>query len=362
MYRERQKKSMKSYLEDRFNFTDYGACPSEDIMNSILCITDAGAVRESVPPVWMRFTRPWSDPRTGSCVGEKGCSFPTTDCELCKDDGEWGMSPNSSFALNHDLSNADAELELYLEHSNLVCLRGCYECVKQNGWKWGKYKETSLDGIEVEVDIPCNGMMHRTGRRPIQQEHTNGELVLQILSDIWDSYTDSCPPHWSYFFEKSPERLHKLICKGLDFKVNPDIAKDWLMEPGQPVAFEEEMIRQSRVASTCTEARAVAERAAVEEHEDPNSPFNSLAAWRASEREWRTRIGWLIPRQLEESFEEEPEYELVSSEEEEMEEDTVIKDHCKKGLELLETMNETGYNEEMYRQLANTFMKIHQNK
>ena len=70
----------------------------------------------------------------------------------------------------------------------------------------------------------------------------------------------------------------------------------------------------------------------------------------------------LIPRQLEQSFEEEPEYELVSSEEEEMEEDTVIKDHCKKGLELLETMNETGYNEEMYRQLANTFMKIHQKK
>ena len=226
MYRGQQKKSMESYLEDRFNFTDYEDCPSEAIMDSILCITNADEIRLcSMRDGCLSSTRPWSG------YGEKGCLFPTTDCERCKDDGVW-TCPEHALA-------TEEEQQLYLEHSEPVCLRGCYECVKQNGWTWGKYKETSLDGIEVEVDIPCNGMMHTS-----QREHTNGELVLQILSDIWDSYTDSCPPHWSYFFEKSPERLHKLICKGLYFKVNPDIAKDWLMEPGQPVAFEEEMMRQ----------------------------------------------------------------------------------------------------------------------
>jgi hypothetical protein len=144
-------------------------------------------------------------------------------CNDCQFNGQWEFIHNEG---------RDPEL---------CCLIGCPRCVKANGWSWGKVKLGPTHPYQEEIDIPCNGAnmesIHETGDP--ESEGYSLELIPCILSEIWDYHTDHEPPKWSQFFEWSPPWVHDMLCEVLGFTEGPEIAKDYFMEPGQPMIISD---------------------------------------------------------------------------------------------------------------------------
>jgi hypothetical protein len=200
---------------------------------------------------------------------------------------------------------------------NGECVCGCVECVKTNNWTWGTANIFPVDGDELHMtSIPCNGS-RPIGADEVPTEYTNLELVLKILTDIWDHVPDwatenpETVPRWSEYFDISPERTHAIICKELNLWQMPETARNLPMEPGQPWTLQTLL-------------------------PDPNV---------LEDDEVIEAITNLEPRQL---FQDEEE------------ETSDKKELCTKAQELLDESISGTFNEESYRQLSNILMKIHQ--
>ena len=134
-------------------------------------------------------------------------------CQMCHKYGCW------------DIIRKDGQPD------TLCCIVGCQRCVEENGFSWGKVKLPADHPYQETIDIHCNGSF--------VEEITNHDLILRILTDIWDQHPDYDPPKWSVFFDKSPTWVHTVLCEILGFIDGPEVAKEYFMEAGQPLFIQD---------------------------------------------------------------------------------------------------------------------------
>jgi len=129
------------------------------------------------------------------------------------------------------------------EPDTLSCITGCKRCVEANNWTWGTLKLKPSHAYEGIIDIPCNGVdppyAFEHFRYSTGNETLSIDLIIDVLRDVWDQHRDHDPPTWSVFFDKSPPWAHTILCEILGFIEGPTVAKDYFMEPGQPMIIDE---------------------------------------------------------------------------------------------------------------------------
>ena len=126
------------------------------------------------------------------------------------------------------------------EPDTLSCVTGCRRCVEANNWTWGTLKLKPSHAYEGIIDIPCNGVIVPRGwTYSTGNETLSIDLIIDVLRDVWDQHRDHVPPTWSVFFDKSPPWAHTILCEILGFIEGPTVAKDYFMEPGQPMIIDE---------------------------------------------------------------------------------------------------------------------------
>ena len=151
--------------------------------------------------------------------------FSEKDVGICQDCHKYGIWEN---------------IRKSNEPDTLSCITGCKRCVEANNFAWGTLKLPPSHPYQEIIDIQCNGVIPMDYFTESKCSETlSVDLIINILADIWDQYTDHEPPKWSVFFEKSPPWLHTILCEILGFIEGPDVAKDYFMEPGQPMIIDE---------------------------------------------------------------------------------------------------------------------------
>lgn len=195
------------------------------------------------------------------------------------------------------------------------CCVGCVECVRENGWCWGKFLRPPLYGIpdpdpdtsDDWIKIPCNGITLRDTDRD-EEEMTNLEVILMVLNEVWDTHPDHDEeqwPTWGEFFDKSPHHLDMIVCETIRSWTSPEIIREWGIDPGAYMHFQILYLDWSD----------------EEYGSDSSLQPRELFLDEDSGRETRRKL-------------------------------------CREGQAILDDGGE--FNEEKYRQLCNLFMKIHQ--
>lgn len=228
-------------------------------------------------------------------------------------------------------------------HEDDLCIRGCYACVRQNNWTWGKFshmpeiKRSTIPKIEemVEFDIPCNGCDGCS-------EYNNLELAIKVLGDYFDTmpdYMENDPlnhPKWKHIFALLPERCQIIVCKECMLWGTPEEIGERQILPG------ESGVLLALYDSLCDGTIPLLNYVGNEENEEENEGYGEIDTLPLSDDDMEEY----------ENYEEPPKEEACDQ----------TKEYCRAAQELLDHSIENGFNEESYRQLSNMIMKLHENK
>jgi hypothetical protein len=135
-------------------------------------------------------------------------SFPKEDeitCHKCNSYGVWQeVIPSPS---------DDPDEPMTQQYS--VCVLGCLDCVKENGWTWGEQKQiyhSSTPNGDIQhfitlIPIPANGIYSHD----FNEEINNIELLEEMVHQVWDHCPDYQPPLWERFYNMIPDRLYPIL-------------------------------------------------------------------------------------------------------------------------------------------------------
>lgn len=232
------------------------------------------------------------------------------------------------------------------KHEDDLCIRGCFECVRQNNWTWGKFrhmpeiKRSTIPKIEemVTFDIPCNGCDGMS-------EYNNLELAIKVLGDYFDTmpdYMENDPlhhPKWKHVFALLPERCQIIVCKECMLWGNLDDIGERQILPG------ESGVLLALYDSLCDGAIPLLNYVGNQSEEEVTGSYGDIDTLPLSDDDMDDMEEY-------ENYEE-PVVEQASDQ---------TKKYCREAQELLDHSIANGFNEESYRQLSNMIMKLHENK
>ena len=127
-------------------------------------------------------------------------SFPKGECITCPDCHSHGIWQDV-------ISSPSSEPDEPIPRQYSICVLGCMDCVRENGWTWGEQHDTSSLWPRVHssntIPIPANGT------HTCSYELNNIEVIEEIVYQLWCETPDN--PLWSSFYDRIPERSHLIL-------------------------------------------------------------------------------------------------------------------------------------------------------